>query len=336
MILEAVFFLPLILWLCYHLKNMHRLLIGIYFVCLLATGYYPEGQADEIRLTNGDILKGQPASYGEEGLIVKLDIGVFSQRVHWIKVTQESLKQLAQNPKIAPFAEPFVELPMDTSAAKKSKEIRIKPVPRIDRITEKTSLLGSLTTAPGLVMLGLLFIGNLFAAYEIGVYRGRPVALVCGVSAVLPVIGPILFLATPSATPVMVESMDDGATGASNEPVNPMASTGSRSGGLSVASQEKGGGGGDAGATKVFKKGDTTFNRRWFEVTFSGFFRVVPSEAEKNLVLVVKAGRNEYVAKRITRISMTDIHLQLINAGEIPVSFDEIYEVQVRHKDAKV
>lgn len=312
---------------------MLRFLSGIYFVCLLAMGSFPMIRADEIHLTNGDILKGQPASAEEEGLIVKLDVGTFSQRVHWIKVTQESLKQLAQNPKIAPFAEPFIELPMDTSK-KKPKDIRIKPVNRVERVTDKTSFLASMTTTSGLVMLGFLFLGNLFAAYEIAVYRGRPVALVCGVSAVLPVVGPILFLATPSATPVLTEFTDDAASAASNEPVNPMAATGAKSSGLSVASHDKGGGGADT-STKVFKKGDTTFNRRWFEVTFTGFFRVVPSEAEKNLVLVVKAGRNEYVAKRITRISMTDIHLQLINAGEVPVSFDEIYEVQVRHKDAK-
>ncbi len=314
---------------------MLRFLSGIYFVCFLAMGTLPMVHADEIHLTNGDILKGQPADYREEGLVVKLDIGEFSQRVHWIKVTQESLKQLAQNPKIAPYAEPFIELPMETNPAKKkSKEIRIKPVPRVERVMEKSSLLAAMTTTSGLVMLGFLFLGNLFAAYEIAVYRRRPVALVCGVSAVLPVVGPILFLATPAAKTVLMESTDEGMSAASNELVNPMAGAGAKASGLSVASHDKGGGGGDT-STKVFKKGDTTFNRRWFEVTFTGFFRVVPSEAEKNLVLVVKAGRNEYVAKRITRISMTDIHLQLINAGEVSVSFDEIHEVQVRHKDAK-
>ncbi len=289
---------------------------------------------EEIRLTNGDILKGLPASYGEEGLIVKLDIGVFSPRVHWIKVSQESLKELAKNPKIAPFADPFIEIPMDYSAMKKKpKEIQIKPVPKVERIVEKRSFLASMTTTAGLAMLGFLFIGNLFAAYEIAVYRGRSVALVCGVSVLLPVVGPILFLATPAAHTVTASSVDEGLAGA-HEPVNPMAATGAKSSGLSVAALDKAGGGGDT-STKVYKKGDTTFNRRWFEVTLSGYFRVVPSEAEKNMVLVIRAGRNEYVAKRITRISMTDIHFQLINAGEVPVPFDEIYEVQVRHKDAK-
>lgn len=316
---------------------MYRFFIVISFVSLLAMGGLPRGHADQFHLTNGDILAGQPASYGEEGLIVKLDIGEFSKRVHWMKVTQESLKHLALNPKIAPFAEPFIELPMEISPEKKkSREIRIKPVPRVERVTEKSSFLASMTTVPGLVMLGFLFLGNLFAAYEIAVYRGRPVALVCGVAAVLPVVGPILFLATPAANPVMMESADEGDMGASNELVNPLASSGAKSSALSVASHDKGGGGGGDTGTKVFKKGDTTFNRRWFEVTFTGFFRVVPAEGDKNLVLVVKAGRNDYVAKRITRISMTEIHLQLINAGEVPVPFDEIYEVQVRHKDAKV
>ncbi|MCX8108864.1 MAG: hypothetical protein N3G20_08675, partial [Verrucomicrobiae bacterium] len=80
-----------------------------------------------------------------------------------------------------------------------------------------------------------------------------------------------------------------------------------------------------------------TFNRRFIETQFSGFFRVVPSEAEKDLVLVVRTPKKEYVGKRITRISSSEFFLQLYEAGgkEVNIGFDEVAQIIVRHKDAK-
>ena len=312
-------------------RFLHCLFIVFVFGWILSV----PTRAEDFVLTNGDVYKGQAASYGEEGLIVRQDIGVFSQRVHWIKLSQETLKRLAQNPKIAPFAEPFIELPMDTAPKKAVKEIKIKPVQRPERVTEKPTFIAALSTPVGLAILGFLFLGNLYAAYEIALYRSRPFALVCSVSAILPFVGPILFLATPSAGAVVIENPEEESPAAA-EATNPLAATGAKNSGLSVAgAHDKGASAGGDATPKVYKKGEITFNRRWFETTFTGFFRVIPSEAEKNLVLVVKCGRNEYVAKRITRISMTELHLQLLSGGEVSANFDEIHEVQVRHKDAK-
>lgn len=107
-------------------------------------------------------------------------------------------------------------------------------------------------------------------------------------------------------------------------------------GGLSIAANEKPA----AAATThsaVYTRGDNTFNRRFFETKFPGFFRVVPSEADKDLILVVKTGRGEYVAKRITRISSNEMHILPLKTGtaEVLVPFGEVIQVQVRHKDAK-
>jgi hypothetical protein len=50
--------------------------------------------------------------------------------------------------------------------------------------------------------------------------------------------------------------------------------------------------------------------------------------------MVVRAAKNEYLAKRVSRISMTEMHLQLVRGGsEVSVPFSEIIEMQVRHKD---
>ena len=87
--------------------------------------------------------------------------------------------------------------------------------------------------------------------------------------------------------------------------------------------------------TQIFKKPEITFNRRFFETRFTGFFRIVPSEAEKDLVLVFRCGRTEYLARRISRITMNDMHVALASGSEQPISFNDITEVQIRHKDAK-
>ena len=87
---------------------------------------------------------------------------------------------------------------------------------------------------------------------------------------------------------------------------------------------------------ETFKRGDYTFNRRFVETKFSGFFRVVPAEAEKDLVLVVRTNKAEFVGKRVSRVSSTDLHLQLLRgAVEQAVPYADITDFQIRHKDAK-
>jgi hypothetical protein len=107
----------------------------------------------------------------------------------------------------------------------------------------------------------------------------------------------------------------------------PMAS------GLSLAQAEKAGG--SAQGPQTFKRGEFTFNRRFIETKFASFFRIVQAEADKDLVLVVRAGKDEHVAKRISRISSSEMHVQLVRGGEVSVPFPEISEMQIRHKDAK-
>ena len=79
------------------------------------------------------------------------------------------------------------------------------------------------------------------------------------------------------------------------------------------------------------------FNRRFFETKFSGFFSVVRRPAEKDLVLVIKAGRTSLVAQRITRIASNEAHFEVVQGGarqEVMVPFADIQEIQLKHKDA--
>ena len=105
-------------------------------------------------------------------------------------------------------------------------------------------------------------------------------------------------------------------------------------GGLSLATHQKPAAPKGALEARLFRRGDTTFNRRFFETQFAPYFRVVLSEAEKTMVIAVKAGKNEYVGRRISRISGNEIGLQLQSGGEVQVEFADIHEVQLRPRDA--
>jgi hypothetical protein len=104
---------------------------------------------------------------------------------------------------------------------------------------------------------------------------------------------------------------------------------------LGLASQGGNKGGGNPAYTQVYTKANTTFERRFFETKFSGFFRLVPSDQEKDLVIVIKTPKQEVVATRISRISATEFHLQSKSGAEVSVPFSEIAEVSVKPKSAK-
>jgi hypothetical protein len=89
-------------------------------------------------------------------------------------------------------------------------------------------------------------------------------------------------------------------------------------------------------APVIYKRADFSFNRRFFETKLTGFFRVVLSEADKDLLVHIKSNRGDYVGKRIPRITQTELYLQIFKddaTADEMIPFTEIMEVQVRHKD---
>lgn len=296
------------------------------------------------RLEDGSTIRGEPAGFDDYGMTFRLETGGFSQRYNWGKFTQESLKLLATDPKVFPMVDPFIEIPPEDRP--KPKPVVLKEVPRVDRPSGRMSLLSSATTPAGLTIIVLLYLANLFAAYEIARYRNRPVALVCGLSALLPVVVPLIFVASPTLVP---ESDPDAMESVVVPPAGPgVATVGSAGGATSrrVGKPAPPAGGGlrvvaevqaaasERAQPKVYGRNDYTFNRRFVETQFSSFFRVVPAEADKDLVLVVKTPKAEYIGKRISRISANELFLQLLQDGkEMNISFGEIAQVIVRHKD---
>jgi len=306
-------------------------------IALLAWLAIVAARAGDFKLANGNTIHGEVASGDEDGLVVKLDVGGFSKREAWINFSQETLKELSKDPKMTQFVEPFVELePEQIKAKEKQKEIIVKEVPnRLEREAGKIGLAAAFMTPIGIGLLAVLLLTSIYAGYEIALFRQQPPALVCLVSAIAPVLGPVIFLCLPKPE---FHSQAEAAP-PPPDPTSPLAggkqaAAAGSGGGLSLAAAAKSGGGGQA-LPQTFSRGDTTFNRRFFETKFPGFFRVVPGEAEKDLVLDIKIVRGEYVARRITRISSNEMHVQVLNGGEVMVLFVEITTVTLRHKDAK-
>ena len=161
--------------------------------------------------------------------------------------------------------------------------------------------------------------------------------MVCGVSAVAPFIGPVIFLCLPTRMEMPTEAVGEPA------PPEPTAlehgsmadaPAGTVSTSLHIAHEEA------AAArpeTQVFKRGQFTFNRRFIETKFSGFFGLVRRDSEKDLVLLLKSSRGDFAVNRITRIAANDLHVEVRKGAatsEVQIPFVEIQEIQLKHKDA--
>lgn len=309
-----------------HLEVMRR-----FYLLLLLAGLLPSLFGAEFKLLNGDILIGEPAGITEDGLVVRLDVGGFSPRVGWGKLTQETLKQLNENPQAKPFVEPFIEIPVEIKQKEraKKKEIIVKEVPHVERPVATGAFVSTLFKPPAIVIVLLLYIANIYAGVEIARFKGRPLAIVGAVCAFLPVLGPLIFLATPGFGPggdhhEHVAAPDNSQQGAPDVQKGAGAASGLGLAGGHAKKPDTG------GPDPLFTRADSTFDRRFFETKFTPFFRMVPSEDK---VLYVKTAKGEFQAKRISRISMNEMHLQLAKGNtEVPVPFGEVLEAQVRAK----
>ncbi len=314
-------------------------------LCLVVLGALSSSsRAEEYKLRDGTTIWGDVSDSDENGVVFRLDSGGFSQRISWSKFGDPTLELLAQDPEMREFAEPFIPVPPE--ARPKPKPVVIREYPKVDMPVGRTTIFSSLTGSLGLGLLGLLYAANLLAAYEIALYRHRPVAVVCGVSAIAPIVGPIAFLASPSLEPPG-EEYDEAALVEEPGPAvpeagSPAAATSHKVGtpapmssGLKVASAAKSSGG--MAQKKVYNRNEVELNRRFIETQFSGFFRVVPTDAERDLVLVIKTPKQELIARRISRITATEMYVQLMQAGakEMRVVLGEIAQIIVRHKDDK-
>ncbi len=312
------------------LSLIRRSLVWSVLIVFAVAGWAKE-LTNQFKLNNGDSYTGYAAAITDDGLVVRLEKGGFSPLVPWGRLSQETLVELANDTNATKFAIPFIEKSVDEKQRERAqkKEVRLKDVPRVDLPDGKQKFLPSLGTPIGFLILISLYLANLYAAVEIARFRSRPVFVVVGVSMLFPVLGPLLYLFVPDEA-----SDDEGLDHSAQPAVGAVEEKKATPGALGVAGHGK-----VAvvdGGPQTFKRSDTTFDRRFFETKFSGFFRMVASDGDKDKVLVFRTPKADYIARRISRISATEIHIQMLQgATEVGVPFTSISEVILRHKDAK-
>jgi hypothetical protein len=302
----------------------------------------------EISLTNGDIIEGTVADVDQNGIVVRRDIGGFAQRANWMQLTQKSLKKIRRlgqtDPKryrgAAAYADPFIE--PDESQMEKSlppgpvKGLVNPPLPSSVEVTSKVAAFGS---GGGLGLLVAIALGSMMAGLGVAAFRESNVLLAAGVSLVLPIIGPILFLVKPKVE--YEEEYDEDEEYEYEEIETPGGATMTDTGGGAVAGmmpEAKKMSFAQTGSKKSglkpqsWTRGDTKFDRSFFQNNFPNYFKTVIGATEREFVLALKTGKREYVGQRIKRISGTDIHMELLNGKEQKISFSEMGTVELRPK----
>lgn len=293
--------------------------------------------AASYQLITGQEVAGEPIAPDARGVIIKGADGGLSERIPWTNFTQTALQQLAQAlPKQQKLIEPFLVEDEPEPAQKARQEIRFTPPPRLSRPDPKAGI-GALFSSPlSVVLLLLVYAANLYAAYEVSLFRNYQPAMIIGVAAIAPIIGPIIFLCMPTHIPQAAPEQLTAEQQVTHEHTVAMEQV--------IAAHEAEAAAAEAHAAKsahpppvIYQRGTTMFNRRFFETKMSGFLRMVPSESEKDMVICVKSSRGEYVAQRVSKIMPNELYLAVHKSGtssEVAIPYGEIYEIKIRHKDA--
>lgn len=331
----SLFLLPLVATLCYS-----RRMIRCWLFCVIAAVSLAQGLscfAASYQLITGQEVVGEPLAPDTRGVIIKGADGGLSERIPWTNFTQGALQQLAQAlPKSQRLIEPFLIEDEPEPAQKARQEIRFTPPPRLNRPDPKAGI-GALFSSPlSAVLLLLVYAANLYAAYEVSLFRNYPPAMVIGVAAVAPIIGPIIFLCMPTYIPKEAPQQLSAEQEVAHEHTVAMEQV--------IAAHEAEAAAAEAHAAKsahpppvIYQRGTTMFNRRFFETKMSGFLRMVPSEAEKDMVICVKSARGEFVAQRLSKVLPNELYLHVPKSGassEVAIPYGEIYEIKIQHKDA--
>jgi hypothetical protein len=322
---------------------MRRIVITL--ICWLAM-VASVATAGTFPLTDGSKIVGSPDSITDKGVVFALENGDFSPRIEWDRFSPESLKELLAEAKTdadRARLEPMVEsIPQEVA---KRKEIVIKPFQPPDRPKRGAGIFALFGSPVGWMILLVLYGGNLFAAYEVSIYRRQPMATVCGLAAIpfFGVLSPIIYGSMATRIPPVETSapempVEEGAASPESAGIQSApTSSGAPRGYASAPSAAPAAAAPTLPEPIVFQRGEFSFNRRFFETKFAGFFRVIPSEAEKDLVLVFKSSRGQFSGRRISRITANELYLEVVNnnaSAEEMIPFAEIAEVQIRHKDS--
>jgi hypothetical protein len=274
--------------------------------------------AETFSLADGTTVAGDIVKVDDTGMVFRMAGDVYTN-LPWARFSQESLKQLATVPKLKQIVEPFIEPDVAKHAAK--AEIKINDVTRLS-LPENSSLFGGLLhSSLGLILLLVVYAANLYAAYEISIIRARPAAQVVGLSAVLPFIGPIIFLAMP----MKVEEAVEEPVQVSSQPPASFSRPKAEVQVVEASSRE------DVRKPNalVFARGKFTFNKRFIETKFAGYIGEPKGEALKYTMTLKSGQQGDFIVERITQVGASEVVFEAVERGQVTVSLHDIQEIKL-------
>jgi hypothetical protein len=295
------------------------------FIVSLWLGVVLAASAENFTLVDGAVITGEIFKPDDSGLSIKTTDDVFTN-ISWARISQDTLKQLAANPKIKFLAEPFIEV--DAAKRPQAAEIKINAVTRME-IPAKPSLFGGLfTSSLGLFLLLLVYAANLLAAYEISIVKARSAAQVMGVSALLPVIGPVIFLVMPMQLPK--QSAEEKAEEALASEVAAAHKTPEE---IQIAEASWKPQAEKKPEAQIFTRGKFTFNKRFVETRFGDFTGTAAGALAQKYSMEVRTMKDHLAVIRIAQIGQNEIIFETA-AGPVTVPLSDIQEVKLNPKIA--
>jgi hypothetical protein len=288
-------------------------------------------------MADGAVITGELVAPNDDGTVIRRASGGLTSRLSWDRFSQETLQEMVKDPRLKELVEAYIDYPEEAMEAERAEIVVKDPPGKLERPDKRPGFFSAFSTPAGLFIVLILLGANLYAAYEVSIFRNYPAAAVLGTSIILPVLGPILFLCMPTRVhgDVAVEGQFEAPQEVQNTGAQELAAAGLGGSGLALSAGQKGGAA-PAGPVQAatFRRGDTEFNRQFFERSFPQFFRLTRSDADKDAVLSVRSSKGEVVATRISRISSNEIGLITQKGHEVQLRFGEISEVQLRPKAA--
>ena len=283
--------------------------------------------AETFSLADGGAVAGEIVKADDNGVMIRTPEETYTNMA-WGRFSQEALKQLAPHPKIRGkgYVEPFFE--PDAAQRAPKAEINVKEVKRMERPANPSLLGGLFGSSLGLFLLFVVYAANLLAAYEISIVKARSAAQVMGVSALLPIIGPIIFLVMkmntgPTAEEKAAEEIAAEVV-AAQKPQVPI-----EIGEASWKNTES-----KKAEPQIFARGKFTFNKRFMETKFADFMGAAHGAQAKAFSMSLKTSKEEFAVERITSVAVAELVLEVPQRGAVTVQLTDIQEVRLTPKAA--
>lgn len=301
------------------LKPVRNILLSLCIVFLALAA-----NADTFTLADGGSVTGDIVKFDDYMLMLHTSSDTYTN-VPWGLFSQNSLIQLSDNPKIKPLVAPFI---LPTTSVAPPPPITLRPVNKVE-FPAHPSLLGGLVTSPlGIFILLLIYGANLYAAYEIALMKLRPPGPVMGLSAILPIIGPIIYLKQP-----MLEQRP--ANELPPEPAFPEGEQTPEEIQIVEASwkseeempKEK------KLEPQVYSRGKFTFNKRFIETKFVSYLGDGKSGDASKYTMELKTIKEQWMVERIMQVAATEVILETTR-GQTTVALGDISEIKLNPKKA--